>query len=264
MGFAHEISVTARREADSLQEVPQNVEIVTEKKLAETPQVNIVQALNNIPGVDVESGSGNTTLGTFMYIDGYEDVYIRKMVDGVDVGEVVNNWSMLNSYPQDMISQVEVIKGGSSSVWGSNMGGIINVITKRPRDLTRPQITLKSTYSRFNAMDFNGANAIGIKGDNFDYAGPILGNVDKFGYMLGYNGTNNDGFVQYGQEKNYNIFGKLSYDFSDDTFVDFLYNGNKMNTQTLSFLFLPDLLGPEFPIIGITRPITAGPPTSRR
>ncbi len=247
IGFAHEISVTARREAVSLQWVPQNIEIVTEKKLAETPQVNIVQALNNIPGVDVESGSGNTTLGTFMYIDGYEDVYIRKMVDGVDVGEVVNNWSMLNSYPQDMISQVEVVKGGSSSVWGSNMGGIINVITKRPRDLARPQITLKSTYSRFNAMDFENGNAFGIKGDNLGYSANILGNVDKFGYMLGYSGTRNDGFVRGGQEKNYNIFTKFSYDFSDDTFVDFLYNRNKMDTQTLSFLYLPDLLGPDFP-----------------
>ena len=247
IGFAHEVTVTARREAESLQQVPQNVEVLTATKLAETPQTNIVQALNNVSGVDVESGSGNTTLGTFMFIDGYDDVYVRKMVDGVNVGEVVNNWSMLNSYPQEMIGQVEVIKGGSSSVWGSNMGGIINVVTKRPRDLTRPLVTLKSTYSRFGAMDFHGANAIGVKGDNLGYSANILGNVNKFGYMLGYNGVRNDGFVQYGQEKNYNIFGKLSYDFNDNTFIDFLYNRNKMDTQNLSFLYLPDLLGPDNP-----------------
>ncbi len=247
IGFAHEVTVTARREAESLQQVPQNISVLTEKQLEQTPQVNIVQALNNVSGVDVESGSGNTTLGTFMYIDGYEDVYIRKMVDGVNVGEVVNNWSMLNSYPQEMIDQVEVIKGGSSSVWGSNMGGIINVVTKRPRNLARPQVTLKSTYSRFGAMDFAGANAIGIKGDNLGYSVNILGNADKFGYMFGYSGTQNDGFIQYGREKNYNVFGKLSYDFNDNTFIDFLYNRNKMDTQTKSYLYLPDLLGPDAP-----------------
>jgi vitamin B12 transporter len=246
-GFAHEVTVTARREVESLQKVPQNIEVLTETKLAETPQTNIVQALNNMAGVDVESGSGNTTLGTFMYIDGYDDVYIRKMVDGVDVGEVVNNWSMLNSYPQEMISQVEVIKGGSSSVWGSNMGGIINVVTKRPRDLARPQFTIKSTYSRFNAMDFGAGNAIGVKGDNLNYSANVLGTIKKFGYMLGYDGTRNDGFAQYGREKNYNIFGKVSYDFDDNTYIDFLYNRNKMDTQTLSFLYLPDLLGPDDP-----------------
>jgi vitamin B12 transporter len=247
MGFASEVTVTARREVESLQRVPQNVEVLTATKLSETPQVNIVAALNNISGVDVETGSGSTALGTFMYIDGYDDIYIRKMVDGVDVGEVVNNWSSLNGYPEEMIAQVEVIKGGSSSVWGSNMGGIVNVITKRPRDMARPQITLKSTYSHFGAMDFAGANAVGQKGDNFDYAANILGNVKKLGYVLGYNGTNNDGFVQYGREKNYNIFGKLSYDFSDRTYIDALYNYNKMDTQNWSFLNLPDILGEEFP-----------------
>jgi vitamin B12 transporter len=247
MGFASEVTVTARREVEALQNVPQNVVVLTATKLDETPQVNIVAALNNISGVDVETGTGSTSLGTFMFIDGYDDIYIRKMVDGVDVGEVVGNWSSLNGYPEEMIQQVEVIKGGSSSVWGSNMGGIINVITKRPHDMARPQITLKTTYSHFGAMDFGGGNAYGQKGDNFDYAADIIGNVKKFGYMLGYNGMNNDGFAQYGQEKNYNIFGKLSYDFSDRTYVDALYNFNHMNTHNWSFLNLPDLLGEEFP-----------------
>ena len=247
MGFAHEVTVTARREVESLQKVPQNVEVLTETKLAETPQVNVVQALNNVIGVDAESGSGNTTLGTFMSIDGYDDVYIRKMVDGVDVGEVVNNWSMLNSFPEDMISQVEVIKGGSSSVWGSNMGGIVNVVTKRPRNLTRPQFTLKGTYSHFGAMDFGGANAIGAAGDNVDYSGSALGNLGKFGYMLGADGIHNHGFVDYGHERNSSYFAKLSYDFSDKTYLEFLYNRNNMNTQNLAFLYLPDLLGPDDP-----------------
>jgi vitamin B12 transporter len=247
MGFANEVTVTARREVESLQNVPQNVTVLTATKLGETPQVNIVAALNSVPGVDVETGSGSTALGTFMYIDGYDDIYIRKMVDGVDVGEVVNNWSMLNAYPEEMIDQVEVIKGGASSVWGSNMGGIVNVITKRPRGLTRPIFTLKSTYASFGAMDFTGANAIGNKGDNLNYAANVLGSVKKFGYMFGYNGTRNDGFIEYGREKNYNIFGKLSYDFTDRTFIDVLYNTNKMDTQNLSFLNLEELLGPEFP-----------------
>ena len=247
MGFASEITVTARREVESLQNVPQNITVLTATKLAETPQNNILQALNNVPGVDVETGSGSTSLGTFMYIDGYEDDYIKKMIDGVDVSQVINNWSVLNAYPEEMIGQIEVIKGGSSSVWGANMGGIVNVITKRPRDLTRPIITLKSTFAHFGAMDFTGANAVGNKGSNIDYSGTILGNINKLGYMLGYSGLNNDGFVQYGREKNYSIFGKLTYDLSDRSFIDVLYSTNKMNTQTMSYLYLPDMLGSEYP-----------------
>jgi hypothetical protein len=86
MGFAHEMTVTARREIESLQRVPQNIEILTETELEETPVLNVYQALNNVTGVDVETGSGLSTVGMFMSINGYDDVYIRKMVAGADRG----------------------------------------------------------------------------------------------------------------------------------------------------------------------------------
>jgi vitamin B12 transporter len=247
MGFAHGVTVTARREVESLQKVPQNVEILTRTALEEAPQVNVVQALNTISGVDVETGSGNTTTGTFMYIDGYEDIYIRKMVDGVDVGEVVGNWSLLNAYPESMIDQVEVIKGGASSVWGSNMGGIVNIVTKRPKNMTKPVFTLKGMYSNFGAMEFPDANATGQKGDLYKMSFSALGNVQKFGYLVGYDNDRNDGFVEYGREKNWSAFGKFSYDFSENTFLDVLVNRNTMNTQMHAYLNLESMLGPDFP-----------------
>jgi len=246
MGFAHEVTVTARREKVSLQKVPQNVEVLTGTELEETPINNILQALNNITGVDVATGSGNTTLGTFMSIDGYDDVYIRKMVDGVDIGEVVANWSMLNAYPQEMIDQVEVIKGGSSSVWGSNMGGIINVITKRPSDMERPMISFKTTFAKFGEMEFGDASAYPNSGYLQRYSADIVGTHQDLYYMLGYKREIHDGFVDYGAEKNYNIFAKFGYNLSDTTYLDFLYNVNKVGYQSHSFLKI-DWFGPLFP-----------------
>ena len=167
MGFAHEISVTARREKILLQKVPQNIEVLTATELEEQPIIDILHALNNVTGVDVETGSGLSGTGTFMSINGYDDDYIRKMVDGVDMGQVVTNWSMLNAYPEEMVEQVEVIKGGASSVWGSNMGGIINLVTKRPRHMERPVITLKSTFSAYGEMDFEHASTFANPGTNY-------------------------------------------------------------------------------------------------
>ena len=231
MGFAHEMTVTARREVESLQRVPQNVAVVTTTELKDSPILNVQQALNNVPGVDVETGSGITGLGSFMSIDGYDDVYIRKMVDGVELSEAVVNWSMINSVPQGMVQQVEVIKGGSSSVWGSNMGGIINVITKRPTNMTRPMVTLRGAFSKFGKMDFGNANAIPNSGWFQNYSANIMGNYQKFSYMAGYDRSNHDGFVEYGAEKNYSLFAKLGYNFSDTTYLDFLYNLNKIGYQ---------------------------------
>jgi vitamin B12 transporter len=246
-GFAHEVTVTARREVETLQMVPQNIEVLTTLELTETPAANLGQALNNISGVDIETGSGNSAWGTFMYIDGYEDVYIRKMVDGVDVGEVVSNWSQINVFSQDLIEQVEVVKGGSSSVWGSNMGGIVNIVTKRPRGLERPQFTLRGAYSSFGKMTFGeDASAIGQSGNLQDYSAHLMGNYKKLGYTVGISHNNHDGFVEYGAEKNTSVFTKLGYDFNDKTYLDFLYNRTTLGYQNHAYL-LVDFLPPDFP-----------------
>jgi vitamin B12 transporter len=236
MGFAHEMTVTARREIVSLQRVPQNVEVLTATELEETPVINVVQALNNITGVDVATGSGNTGPGTFISINGYEDVYIRKMVDGVDVGEVITNWSMLNAYPEELVSQIEVIKGGSSSIWGSNMGGIINLVTKRPRDLERPIISIKGIFSSFGEMDFENASTIPNSGSIKNYSANITGTQKDFYYMLGFNKDNHDGFIGLSSENNFSIFTKVGYNFNETTYLDFLYNYNRMKNKGLCFL----------------------------
>jgi outer membrane receptor protein involved in Fe transport len=242
MGFAHETTVTARREMESLQKVPQNVEVLTETELRTAPTLNVVQALNNIAGVDVETGSGLTTVGTFMSINGYDDVYIKKMVDGVDVTAIVTNWSLLSAYPQEMLEQVEVVKGGSA-VWGASMGGIINLVTKRPRDLERPILTLTGSLASFGAMDFGNASAIGQSGDLQRYGANIIGSHKKFGYMLGAKRDDHKLFTDFGTEKNFNLFSKFGYDFNDTTYLDFLYSYNKVSVTGHSFLetdaFLP-------------------------
>lgn len=238
MGFAHEISVTARREKIVLQRIPQNIEIITATELEEQPLIDIVHALNNVIGVDVETGSGLTTVGTFISINGYDDIYIKKMVDGVDIGEVVSNWSMLNAYDEEMIDQIEVVKGGASSVWGANMGGIINLITKRPRDLERPVITLKSKFSVYGEMDYEHGNAFPNQGTNYlqKYSANVRGNFNNLSYMIGYSRDVFDGFTDYSQEKNYSIFTKFGYNFSDTTYLDFLYSYNKVGTQSHMFI----------------------------
>jgi len=246
MGFSHEMTVTARREVETLQRVPQNIEVLTNTELADTPTVNLGQALNNISGVDAETTSGVAAWGSFMYINGYEDIYIRKMVDGVDVGEVIGNWSQINVYSQEMIEQVEVIKGGASSVWGSNMGGIVNVVTRRPRDMARPSFHLRGAYSSFGKMDFAGASAIPQSGNLQDYAASVLGNHKKMGYMFVVSHNNHDGFVDYGAENNTSIFAKLGYDFSDTTTLDLFYSTTSLGYKNHAFLNV-DWFGPEFP-----------------
>ena len=44
-------------------------------------------------------------------------------------------WDLVPTNPHD-IKQIEVIRGPASAVWGANaMSGVVNVITKTPREL---------------------------------------------------------------------------------------------------------------------------------
>jgi len=238
MGFAHEVTVTASRAAEKLQEVPQNVEVVTSEELADTPIVNIHQGLENVTGVDLNSTAGNMVVSSWISIDGYDAAYIKQMVDGVEVSGVVESWTLTNTYPESMIDQIEVIKGGNSSVWGSNMGGIINYITKRPRDMARPKINLRGTFSHFGEWDYGDAsvNPNPDGGNLQNYSANIMGSYQKFGYSFGIKRYNHDGFVDFGKEKTTSFFGKIGYDFSDRTYLDVFYTYNKLKFKQHMFL----------------------------
>ncbi|MCD6193971.1 MAG: TonB-dependent receptor [Candidatus Aminicenantes bacterium] len=238
MGFAHEVTVTASRAVEKLQEVPQNVEVVTSEELADTPIVNVLQSLENVTGVDLNSTAGNIVVGNVISIDGYDAAYIKQMVDGVEVSGVVESWTLTNTYPESMIDQIEVIKGGNSSVWGSNMGGIINYITKRPRDMARPKINIRGIFSHFGEWDYEDASAKpNPDGGNLkNYSANIMGSYQKFGYSFGIKHYSHDGFIDFGKENTNSFFGKIGYDFSDRTYLDVFYTYNKLKFKQHMFL----------------------------
>ncbi len=53
------------------------------------------------------------------------------MVDGIPMN--LKNYNSLDSIPVDMVKQIEIVKGASGTLYGSEaMGGVINIITKTP------------------------------------------------------------------------------------------------------------------------------------
>ncbi len=100
-------------------------------------------------------------------------------------------------------------------------------------------------------MEFGRRQRHSQLGDVFqNYSANIMGNYQKFYYMAGYESDNHDGFVEYGAEKNYSFFTKLGYNFSDKTYLDFLYNQNKIGYQNHQFFDdTQEGLPPDFPYL---------------
>lgn len=130
--------VTASRTEQKLHDVPASITVITAKQLETTPADDYGDILRSVPGVNVtqigtrdvqvtsRQATGSLSTGQLVLVDGrtlYLDFF----------GFVI--WEFL---PLDTaeIKQIEVVQGPGSSVWGANaMQGVVNVITKSPKEL---------------------------------------------------------------------------------------------------------------------------------
>jgi outer membrane receptor protein involved in Fe transport len=66
------------------------------------------------------------------------------LLDGVPINDPFGGWVPWSKIPLQAIEQIEVVRGGGSSVWGNYaLGGVINIITKRP---TERRALLEGSY----------------------------------------------------------------------------------------------------------------------
>lgn len=136
--FEEQVVVTASRVEEQLVNAPAAVSVINSSTIQNSPATNIGDLLRSVPGVNVTQVSARdvnvnargatSTLATsqLALVDGrsiYLDFYGMVM------------WDFIPSNPRE-IKRIEVIRGPASAVWGANaMSGVVNVITKTPREL---------------------------------------------------------------------------------------------------------------------------------
>ncbi|MGH9347309.1 MAG: TonB-dependent receptor plug domain-containing protein [Vicinamibacterales bacterium] len=136
--YEEQVIVSASRVEQRLVNAPAAVSLVTSETIQNSPAVHIGDLLRAVPGLNVSQTSARdvniTTRGATSTLSTSQ----LALVDGRSVyldffGMVM--WDLIPSNPTD-IKQIEVIRGPASAVWGANaMSGVVNVITKSPREL---------------------------------------------------------------------------------------------------------------------------------
>ena len=136
--FEEQVVVTASRSEQQLVNAPAAVSLVTTQTIQNSPATNVGDLLRSVPGVNVMQTSARDFNITARGATSTLSTSQLALVDGRSVyldffGMVM--WDLVPSSPQD-IRQIEVIRGPASAVWGANaMTGVVNVITKTPREL---------------------------------------------------------------------------------------------------------------------------------
>ena len=154
-----------------------------------TSPTNLIEAISLVSGVQEEVACGVCFTNTIS-INGLPGHYTAVLIDGTPMYGNLASVYALNGLPTTMIDRIEITKGPSSTIFGSEaVAGVINVITKNPSK--EPLISLDvmgtSHLESFNNLSIAGSfgkfnTLAGIShayiGTNHDYNG------DGFGDMI--------------------------------------------------------------------------------
>ena len=138
-----EIVVTGTRTEKVFRDVPIATEVISRQDILDSGARNMGELLEQRSGVTVNPGvEGGQTVNLL----GIDSKYILIMVDGQPVTGKFNNRISLDQISTTMVDKVEIIKGPSSAMYGSEaMGGVINIITNRR--LSAAPLTVRSRFT---------------------------------------------------------------------------------------------------------------------
>lgn len=185
-GELESVVVTGTMKEVSKLSSPVPVEVYTSKFFKANPTPSLFDALQNINGVRPQLNCNICNTGD-IHINGLEGPYTMILIDGMPIVSGLATVYGLSGIPQSLIDRIEVVKGPASTLYGSEaVGGLINVITKRPENT--PLLAADVFGSSWGELSADlatsfkaGKNARSMLGVNyFNYNNPIDNNKDNF------------------------------------------------------------------------------------
>lgn len=159
-----DIIVQSARSRRRLQDEPVRVEVIggeeIEEKLLMRPG-NISMLLAETGGLRVQvtsPGLGSSNIR----VQGMRGRYTQLLADGLPLyGGQASSLGLLQIPPSDL-GQVEIIKGAASALYGGQaLGGVINLISRRPDDAAQGELILNATTRDGQDVSAYGATPLG-------------------------------------------------------------------------------------------------------
>lgn len=181
-----EVVVSGTMQEVSKLDSPVPVEVYKAAFFKANPTPSLFESLQNVNGVRPQINCNVCNTGD-IHINGLEGPYTMILIDGMPIVSGLATVYGLTGIPQSLIDRIEVVKGPASTLYGSEaVGGLINVITKRPEIAPLLSVdAFASGWGEVNA-DLGIKSALGksiqsLSGVNvFWYDNPIDNNGDGF------------------------------------------------------------------------------------
>lgn len=200
------VVVTATRSAQPADRVGAAVTVLNEAEIEAAQSPDIVELLNDAPGVSYTRNGGVGTVAG-VNIRGAESSHTVLLIDGVKMNDPTAPQGAANfgNLLVGDVSRIEILRGSQSTLWGSQaIGGVVNIVTRNPVETFRGTIDIEggargTSWVRGGVGGQTGGLTWRLAGSHF--------RTDGFSAFAA--GNEDDGY------ENTGVSGRLRFAFSD-------------------------------------------------
>lgn len=233
-----EVVVTATKFELKKEHTGKVIYTITQKDIENNAGKTVAELLNNLPGVEINGANTNKGNVRGTYIRGGRSRQVLFLIDGVPVSDAsgINQEYDLRLLTLNQIEKIEVLKGASSSLYGTGAAtGVVNIILKKS---SKNSIT--ATYEASlgtNNDSFSDDSGL----DDLNQNVSINGTLNKVNYLASVNLTGSQGLSSAKSNTNAkfeddafyskNILTKLGYQITDNVKVDAFLNYDNFDSE---------------------------------
>jgi outer membrane receptor protein involved in Fe transport len=178
--------VSAGRVEQRLSDVPTHTTVLTREDIERSSAQTVDDLLREVPGFSLFRRSSSlvanpTTQGVSLRGIGPSGVSrTLVLLDGVPLNDPFGGWVYWSKVPLESIERIEIVRGGGSALYGNYaLGGVINIVTRKPQAIglqgTLAGGTHDTVHAHLQADYVTGPLALSLQGDVFSTGGfPIV------------------------------------------------------------------------------------------
>ncbi len=164
-----DLVISSTRSLKPASQAAENITVIHKENIEEINAHTVAEVLKRETGLFVQLYHMDFAATSLIEIQGAFSRHVLVLLDGITWNNLSTGSAETLTIPVGIIDRIEIIKGPASSVWGSSLGGVVNIITKPAGTTKKPQGMVMASYGQNRIQDFRA---------------DMSGKVGAFGYYL--------------------------------------------------------------------------------
>ena len=252
-----EIVVTGSRFEIKKEDSGKVITKITQEQLEGMPGKSVAEIINATVGVEVNGSRSNPGQNLSYFVRGGRNRQVVVLIDGIaltDASQIANDFD-LRLLHADQIESIEILKGASSTLYGSGAGTAVINIKLKEAGKRGFQANLRSVLGSNQP-----SNSKDYQIETIQNSVSFNGTLNRIDYLVGFGNTFSDGLSALSnttEQDTYNAYNaniKVGYELNDDlkiTFYGGIDNFKAEYDDSFSFVDADNLLTSNQQRIGL-------------